>query len=57
MRNDLIDACLFASLFETLNILRIDRFSRPSARVAREEGERVSADALRALRHRFIAFP
>ena len=56
MRNDLIDTRLFASLFETLDIFRIDRFSRPSARVAREEGERVSADALRGLRHRLIAF-
>ena len=37
MRNDLIDACLFASLFKTLDIFRIDRFSRPSAWVAREK--------------------
>ena len=56
MRNDLIDTRLFANLFETLDILRIDRFSRPATRVAREEGECVCIDALRSLRHRFITF-
>ena len=27
MRNDLVDACLFASLFETLDIFGIDRLA------------------------------
>ena len=56
MRNDLVDACLFASLFETLDIFRIDRFSGTATRVACEEGECVCIDALRSLRHRFITF-
>ena len=56
MRNDLVDACLFASLFETLDIFGIDRFSGTATRVAREEGECVCIDALRSLRHRFITF-